>query len=223
MKLEMAFSPNHEQKNLDRAICVKNKKSAYFVVSDGIKESSHDDINKCLKYLYHYLCKDSSTKKIVSFLKEISSKHDAKMSICILEINRNYKAKIYSLGDCRLYLNGKLLTKDHSLFWKRLEERGIEKNIIEENVAESSLRHKLYNCFRKEFFFVDTKIFKLKKNDEIIICTDGVWSKMHKKIKTKKFFIRKEYNNRRDDSLTLKILIKKYGLSSLKINKGIFP
>lgn len=109
------------------------------------------------------------------------------MSLIFLQIE-NEKITITHIGDCRAYINGELMTEDHSLAWEKLSARGKENFEVSNltckhprrNILTRSIKHTNKNI-------IISSLTKEYSGSNIILCTDGFWSLNHLDIINKEF------------------------------------
>lgn len=104
-----------------------------------------------------------------------------KASIAIMEISQGFAA-IISSGDCRVYIDGYLITSDDSCFWKRKENLGFSKENIAQLCCRSSLRKKIINKLNPSIDASFTVHNVKLDNSHIVMCTDGFWEIYHNDI-----------------------------------------
>ena len=96
---------------------------------------------------------------------------------CVMALINNAEMYVAHAGDSRLYLirdnNIKQLTKDHSTIQNLIDARVL----TEEEARQSDKRNqitKAIGIFEKVDPSVTMEAFKLKKNDKILLCSDGL-------------------------------------------------
>lgn len=102
--------------------------------------------------------------------------------IAIITINN---ISIISVGDCRAYVNGDIITDDDSKAWNVLSRRGFDNKRIATLCCSHPYRHILTDSIkpgRDSKNTIKTVNKKLKHMDKVIICTDGVWKTHHNEI-----------------------------------------
>jgi len=100
---------------------------------------------------------------------------------------------IYHLGDCRLYLNGKLYTSDDSVAWHKIKNKFKNKDL--EFIGGCCTKHPERWWLTKSFpkNFNDPKFIsqcQLTVGDVITVCTDGFWNLHHSEILSNKLNIK---------------------------------
>lgn len=187
--------------NLDYHISYISDKKKYFMVVDGYK-SERDLIIKLSSEIM--LSKVKNKKTNLTEIINKSNLPDACMSLALIEME-DENIEIEYAGDCRVYINGILVTDDHSLAWEKLIKRGKDKIETSELVCTHPKRNILTNSVKSNrgLTTVGTRKMTISKNDtEIILCTDGFWSKNHNKIIKKE----KNFDNEYEDNYTAVLL-----------------
>ncbi|EPQ5642239.1 MULTISPECIES: hypothetical protein [Acinetobacter] len=150
-----------------------------FVILDGYEETTEKDITQFCEQLALISYKD--LESLIATIKELDPSF--KSSITLLEIRANEIRYIY-LGDIRIYVNSKLVTKDHSYAWKILERTNCFSSEI---IASRCLTHKYRNQIYKSIQNIRTDGYeitemKIEIPSHILVCTDGYWMLEHKQI-----------------------------------------
>lgn len=93
--------------------------------------------------------------------------------------------KFISIGDCRIYLNDRLLTKDDSVAWNLLYEKGKHCDIIPNLVRKHPRRNILTNFISEHNYTKPPPISNIliQEDDSVTFSTDGFWEVMHDEIK----------------------------------------
>lgn len=164
--------------NLDLISFFTLNDKMYLIILDGTKETKKDDLIKYSKYLLSSLKGNDNKYCIEKYIRKggLMYKIKASLSICIMDES---SLRVYQAGDCRVYINGKLITEDHSIAWRSIGGETQEKI---RKITILSHRSKLYNLVKKSNFFIQEHIINLKAGDHIIACTDGVWKDKHEEI-----------------------------------------
>lgn len=125
----------------------------------------------------------NANKAIVSYGEEKSAARGLGCTVTSALI-QDGQAFIANVGDSRTYLyrDGelKVLTRDHSLVQRLVEEKQIEP----EEVYTHPQRNLIYRSLGAGHKSVDADVFheKLQAGDTLLLCTDGLWEMVRPKI-----------------------------------------
>lgn len=150
-----------------------------FFILDGCGATVEKDITEFCEQLL--LKKYKDLESLIAEIKKLNP--DFKACISLVEIGEATIRYLY-LGDIRIYVNSKLVTKDHSYAWKVLERTNY---FSLETIASRCLTHKYRNQIYKTIQDIHSdghEIVEMKINlpSKILVCTDGYWMLQHKEI-----------------------------------------
>lgn len=138
---------------------IRTKREKYDDTDDGIKDLIKDSIEYANKYIIMSQ-KDQSLKGMGTTI--------------IVAYIRNDKVYIGHVGDSRLYLSNNSfaqITTDHSLVQELFDMGSISKEELENYPNKNIITRALGYSEKIE---VDTFILKIKKDDTLLLCTDGI-------------------------------------------------
>jgi len=123
-----------------------------------------------------------SKKRLNDYIKNHSDAYGLGCAIAGISI-KNEKAKIFNVGDCRVYkyINNKLIriTKDHSVVEELLSDGLIQENEIKNHPKRSVLTSAIMGDDSNEIPKITIKeIEELFPNDIFLICSDGLWDEL---------------------------------------------
>lgn len=158
-------------KNLDRLSFFESGKNLFLVLLDAY-ESCFSDVSLYFDSLCDGLKKNGDLHYVVSHVRPLK----IKASLLVCKISEGVVEYI-SVGDCRLYINGAIATKDDTVAWEKLSRKGFSTEDIACFVCRHPRRHIL-----KEFIShksIDTlprpKKINLEEGDILIFSSDGGW------------------------------------------------
>jgi len=149
------------------------------LILDGCGTTVEEDITEFCEQLSLKTYKD--LESLIVEIKRLNP--DFKSCISLVEIGEAMIRYLY-LGDIRIYVNSKLVTKDHSYAWKVLERTNY---FSLETIASRCLTHKYRNQIYKSIQNIHSdghEIVEMKIDlpSKILVCTDGYWMLEHKEI-----------------------------------------
>lgn len=150
-----------------------------FLILDGCGTTVEKDITEFCEQLL--LKKYKDLESLIAEIKRLSP--DFKACISLVEIGEATIRYLY-FGDIRIYVNSKLVTKDHSYAWKVLERTNC---FSPETIASRCLTHKYRNQIYKNIQNIhcdghEIVEMKIDLPSKILVCTDGYWMLEHKEI-----------------------------------------
>ncbi|WP_157959107.1 hypothetical protein [Salinicola endophyticus] len=205
MDLQYFRSQGERPENLDLFTCLSIGKYSFFILADGYGDSSEEDINNYLQEICFKLISPHQKSELSDVLKDTIPER-AWMSILIAKVSKN-EMEICSIGDCRAYINERLITSDDSLAWQNLSKRKCFGDVAK-LVAHHPLRHKLTDSMtpqrRKDIIKKREAIYN---GDTIIFCTDGIWPIFHEDICSGSFSVKDLDVKTEDNSLAVSIML----------------
>ncbi|GAB2731534.1 PP2C family protein-serine/threonine phosphatase [Halomonas garicola] len=192
--------------NLDAFCCFSSSENKFFLMlADGFGDSSQEGVYKTIRNLSH-LISSSECEKINPEHLESSLEESVKISFLGLSVINNSFTHVVSSGDCRVYVNGQVLSSDDSVAWKALIKRKSHDDAAKYAVAHP-LRNRLTSHVEKgrkvDFKEID---FKLSSGDRVLVCTDGVWSIFHDHISSGEFSLDMVCGNIIDNGMALELV-----------------
>ncbi len=192
--------------NLDAFCCFSSSENKFFLMLvDGFGGSSQERVYKTISNLSNLVSSEECEKIHPEHLRS-SLEECVKISFLGLSVINNSFAHVVSSGDCRVYVNGKVLSSDDSVAWKALIKRKSHDDAAKYAVSHP-LRHVLTSHLEKgrkvELKEID---FKLKPGDRVLVCTDGVWSIFHEHISNGEFCLDMVRGNIIDNGMALELV-----------------
>lgn len=191
--------------NLDAFCCFSSARDKVFLImADGFGESSQEGVYKTIRNLSALISNDGCEKILPEHL-ESSLEENVKISFLGVSI-MNSCAHIVSSGDCRIYVNGQLISSDDSVAWKALIKRKSH-----DEAAKYATRHPLRNYLTshvekgKKVNFKEIDL-NISPGDRVLICTDGVWSMFHNHIYNREFSLDMIHGNIIDNGMALELV-----------------
>lgn len=166
--------------NLDRISLVAAFGKTYLIMIDAY-DSNSSDVDKYTENLRHKLIETGDI--YLSILE--TCPQGVKASLILSEISTD-TLRFISIGDCRLYFNGCLITRDGSVAWDLLSKKGKPNNIIPDLVCNHPRRNILTQFVSEKNYrkiLLPPSSFSIQAGDELIFSTDGFWEIMHESIK----------------------------------------
>jgi serine/threonine protein phosphatase PrpC len=177
--------------NLDYHTSYISEKTKYFMVVDGYRTERDFLVKYSNKIMLEKINKKGNS--LLKILKKFVPEN-VNMSFVFLEIEGK-NVKISHAGDCRVYIDGELETDDQSVAWSKLNKRGKSKEEISTLVCDHPQRNILTNSIKKRNKTEDINLKEINitlSESEVLLCTDGFWSKNHLNIKNKKLYLNEE-------------------------------
>lgn len=177
-KIDTYSFPGKSDFNSDDILIVSDTEASLIVVMDPFVEGFDIDVHRELKSLLN-----SSQKGFVSIdsalrcLSEYSGV--VKYSIAVVYLKDSLMKYTY-IGDCRVYVNSNLITKDHSQAWQSIKSN-YNTNIIGGLCIDHPRQPFLYKRLPTNEHFLIEEIY-LEEGDKVIVTTDGFWAKHHYEI-----------------------------------------
>lgn len=191
--------------NLDIANCFSTYDATFFIIADGYEESSEKQIFNCIQELSTEILNADKEAIFPSSLYRCV-KENIKFSLTCCMV-KNSSATLFHSGDCRLYINGELFTKDETVAWRAVSKRKSFGDTAS-TVINHPMRHVLTNYISKDNIEdINISEVQVSKGDKIILCTDGVWSLFHEHILTNSFDAGKIIGNLMDNGTVIEIIL----------------
>ncbi len=166
-----------------------------FVVADGMGGHSKGEVatkevletireKKDIFFLQPTEVLEESKKRLNQYIKNQPNAYGLGCALAGIII-QNENAKIFNVGDCRVYkfINNKLIriSKDHSVVEELLSDGLIEEN----QVKAHPKRHILTSAIMGDDSETISQIYlkeieEIYPNDTFLICSDGLWDELEK-------------------------------------------
>lgn len=179
MKIESYKFPGSCDLNLDEILCFKGLNHCIIIVIDPFNDENFnkEDHSSFLSNLRLTQQPTPSFEKALKYI--LTYDGETKYSIALLSIKNNI-VEYFNVGDCRIYVSGKLITTDHSSAWIAIDKKW-HKNIIGGLCINHSQQSFLYR-YLPNIGVPVTYAMKVCKGDIIHVATDGFWSIHHYEI-----------------------------------------
>lgn len=205
MDLQYFHDQGERDENLDLFFCFSKESYLFLVMADGYEKSSETELRDYLQKICHEVINKHQEHTLSSILENVPPEK-TRTSMLISKISEN-ELEVCSVGDCRAYVNNKLITADDSLAWKNLSKRKPPEDVVR-LVATHPLRHNLIDSMtpdRKKH--IPTSRESLNHGDYLVFCTDGVWPFFHKDICSGSFKVKDIDIKTEDNSLVVSITV----------------
>lgn len=171
MESLFVYGLGERSENLDRLSFFESEGSLFIVLLDAYESESHN-----VSLYFDSLCE--SLKEHGELYHAVSNVNpvNIKASLVVSKISGSIVEYI-SVGDCRIYANGFLITEDDTVAWEKLSRKGFTSEDIACLVCRHPRRHIL-----KSFISCSSmgnlprpKKFSVKEDDILTFSSDGGW------------------------------------------------
>lgn len=180
---------------------LKNKILNKFFISDGMGGYTNGELaSKIILEKMNTRYRNYSKELIASLLNKTKEFLDYSVLVqhlppfggtiagVIFSSNKNI---IFNVGDTRVYKISKnqitLLSKDHSLAQNLIEDGVLNEHSLNYHPSRNILTSSLFGGDYKNISQINYNEFDLKKNEILLLCTDGVWEQFNNETLSKIF------------------------------------